>query len=76
MNSMKTVNVTKADAGIPRNEDGGIASPCLRLCKLDENKQCVACLRSIEEIMAWSKADEPYKARVWARISPFYKHGI
>lgn len=54
---------------IPRNEDGSIASPCLRLCKLDENKQCLACLRSLDEIMAWSKADEVYKVKVWRRIS-------
>lgn len=54
---------------VPRNEDGSIASPCLRLCKLDENKTCVACLRSIDEIMAWSKADETYKLTVWRRLS-------
>lgn len=54
---------------VPRNEDGRIASPCLRLCKLDEKKRCVACLRTIDEIMAWSKADEAYKEAVWQRIA-------
>lgn len=61
--------MTEVVCEIPRNDDGDIASPCLRMCKLDENKQCVACLRSIDEIMAWSKADEAYKAKVWRRIA-------
>ncbi len=68
MTQVPEVNVT-----IPHNDDGSIASPCLRLCQLDENKHCVACLRSIEEIMAWSKADDTYKIRVWRRILPAYQ---
>ncbi len=69
MNEMSMEIETQVFAEIPRNEDGSIASPCLRLCKLDENKQCVACLRSIDEIMAWSKADDAYKLAVWGRLA-------
>lgn len=65
MNEIKVEIVTE----IPRNEDGSVASPCQRLCKLDENKMCVACLRSIDEIMAWSKSDDAYKLSVWRRLA-------
>lgn len=66
---MRAAIVMEVGRDIPLNEDGSIASPCVRLCKLDENKQCVACLRSIDEIMAWSKADEAFKVQVWNRIT-------
>ena len=44
-------------------------SPCVSLCKMrPETGYCVGCMRTIEEIIAWSKADDTYKRAVWAEI--------
>jgi predicted Fe-S protein YdhL (DUF1289 family) len=29
-------------------------SPCLSICTLDEDNQCMGCLRTLEEIKNWS----------------------
>ncbi|MBB3223918.1 DUF1289 domain-containing protein [Pseudoduganella umbonata] len=29
---------------------------------------CEGCLRSIDEIVAWGKADDDYKRAVWAQL--------
>ena len=47
-----------------------IPSPCVSLCKMDVERQyCMGCLRTIDEIMAWSKADDAYKQAVWMAIA-------
>jgi predicted Fe-S protein YdhL (DUF1289 family) len=33
-----------------------------------ERRYCMGCLRTIHEIMNWSKADDDYKRGVWAEI--------
>ena len=46
-----------------------VPSPCVSLCKMDmERRYCMGCLRTIEEIIAWSKADDDYKRAVWAAL--------
>ena len=37
-------------------------SPCLGICTLDENSQCMGCLRTLEEIKGWAllKPDEQW----------------
>jgi uncharacterized protein len=46
-----------------------IASPCINLCKLNERREhCIACLRTLDEIRAWSKNSEQEKLVVWARL--------
>ena len=30
-------------------------SPCLSICTLDENSQCMGCLRTLEEIKNWAR---------------------
>jgi predicted Fe-S protein YdhL (DUF1289 family) len=38
-----------------------VPSPCVSLCKMDaERRYCMGCLRTIEEIVNWSKADDDY----------------
>ena len=34
-----------------------------------ERQYCMGCLRTIDEIMAWSKADDAYKQAVWVEIA-------
>lgn len=46
-----------------------VPSPCVSLCKMDQDRQyCMGCMRTIEEIIAWSKADDDYKRAVWAKL--------
>ncbi|MGH8854400.1 MAG: DUF1289 domain-containing protein [Telluria sp.] len=46
-----------------------VPSPCINLCKIaPDTGLCQGCLRTIEEIIAWGKADDDYKRAVWAEI--------
>jgi predicted Fe-S protein YdhL (DUF1289 family) len=46
-----------------------VPSPCVSLCKMDADRRyCMGCMRTIPEIVAWSKADDDYKRAVWAEI--------
>ncbi|MQA22130.1 DUF1289 domain-containing protein [Rugamonas rivuli] len=46
-----------------------VPSPCVSLCKMDDDRlYCIGCMRTIPEIIAWSKADDDYKRGVWAEI--------
>jgi predicted Fe-S protein YdhL (DUF1289 family) len=44
-------------------------SPCVNICRLDDQRICVGCLRSVEEIAAWSRMSEAEKAAVMAALS-------
>ena len=42
-----------------------IASPCINVCRMDaESGLCVGCLRSLDEIAAWSGYDDAAKVRI------------
>ncbi|WP_295999491.1 DUF1289 domain-containing protein [Rugamonas sp.] len=46
-----------------------VPSPCVSLCKMDaERRYCMGCMRTIAEIIAWSKSDDDYKRGVWAEL--------
>lgn len=46
-----------------------VPSPCISLCKMAiDTGLCEGCLRTIDEIMAWSTADDAYKRAVWTEI--------
>jgi uncharacterized protein len=43
-----------------------VPSPCISNCKIDEiSKFCIGCLRTIDEIMAWSAMNDDEKTQVW-----------
>lgn len=46
----------RARAELQRNGDRSRfpASPCVQLCTLDGDKQCLGCLRSMDEISRWA----------------------
>jgi predicted Fe-S protein YdhL (DUF1289 family) len=47
-----------------------LPSPCVSLCRMNEARGlCQGCLRSIDEIIAWGRADEAYKRGVWLAIA-------
>ncbi|MGG7605346.1 DUF1289 domain-containing protein [Massilia sp. BKSP1R2A-1] len=46
-----------------------VPSPCINVCRMvPETGLCQGCMRTIEEIVAWGKADDGYKRAVWAEI--------
>lgn len=46
-----------------------VPSPCVSLCKMNaESGLCDGCLRTIEEIVAWSQADDAGKRAIWRAI--------
>ncbi len=48
---------------------GNLPSPCINVCMMDEaNGFCHGCLRTIDEIIAWGRADENYKRAVWLQL--------
>jgi hypothetical protein len=50
-------------------EQTPVPSPCINVCRMvPETGLCQGCMRTIEEIVAWGKADDGYKRAVWAEI--------
>lgn len=46
-----------------------VPSPCVSLCKMNrEIGYCEGCLRTIDEIVAWGRADDDFKRAVWADL--------
>jgi predicted Fe-S protein YdhL (DUF1289 family) len=46
---------------------GGVPSPCVRNCCLDDNDICLGCYRSLSEILRWSEAKEDDKKEILTR---------
>lgn len=43
-----------------------VASPCTSVCRMDARTGwCEGCLRTLDEIAAWSKLDDADKRQVW-----------
>ena len=48
---------------------GEVASPCVRNCCLDEQDVCMGCGRSLDEIRAWSEADDTARRAILERAA-------
>jgi predicted Fe-S protein YdhL (DUF1289 family) len=47
-----------------------IASPCIKLCQLDDSGQhCIGCLRTLDELRRWGKASDEEKQAILERLS-------
>lgn len=47
----------------------GVPSPCTNVCRIDAaTGRCEGCLRTLDEIAAWSSLDDAAKRVVWARL--------
>jgi len=44
-----------------------VESPCIRRCTLDEQDVCIGCFRSLDEILAWSKASDDRRREILRR---------
>jgi predicted Fe-S protein YdhL (DUF1289 family) len=40
------------------NVGAAVPSPCISLCRLDEQKVCLGCFRHVEDIREWRSADD------------------
>lgn len=47
-----------------------LVSPCVGICRMsDDGGHCTGCLRSIDEIAAWSGASDTFKREVWRQLA-------
>lgn len=54
---------------LPPEQQTPVPSPCINVCKMSPvTGLCEGCLRTIDEIVAWGRADDEYKRAVWADI--------
>ncbi len=50
--------------------DQPVPSPCTSVCRMDPGSSlCLGCLRTIDEIVAWSRFDDEAKRAVWRLIA-------
>ncbi len=48
----------------------GVASPCIDVCRMDDaTGWCAGCLRTLDEIAAWSSLDDEGKRLVLAALT-------
>lgn len=47
---------------------GNLTSPCINICKLDENKICIGCYRTIDEIANWTKYTDKVKLQIISEL--------
>jgi predicted Fe-S protein YdhL (DUF1289 family) len=48
-----------------------VPSPCISVCRMDaKTGLCEGCLRTLDEIAAWSLMDDASKQAVWDALPP------
>ena len=58
-----------ADVALRVAADAPVPSPCVDVCRIDAaTGLCIGCLRTRDEIAAWSSLDDAGKREVWARL--------
>jgi predicted Fe-S protein YdhL (DUF1289 family) len=45
-----------------------IKSPCIKKCRVNADKVCTSCLRTLEEIAAWGDADDEVRQKILANV--------
>lgn len=62
-------NALAAKAHIAQTLASNVPSPCISICRIDaERALCEGCLRTLDEIAAWSRMDDAGKRAVWRTI--------
>ena len=46
------------------------STPCIGVCRLDRDKLCMGCRRTLGEIAAWSRLDETERLRLMREVLP------
>lgn len=52
---------------------GGVLSPCVRNCCLDDENVCLGCFRTLKEICAWHEAPDSEKLAILVRCRSRYR---
>ena len=64
-----TLESIASRAILARATGQNLPSPCVSVCRMSEDTGlCEGCGRTLDEIIAWSTADEPAKCAIWAQI--------
>jgi len=51
------------------NAPAPVPSPCVNVCRMEPGGGvCAGCLRTLEEIAAWSRLDDAAKRSVWQQL--------
>ena len=68
--SRVTLRRLASRAAAVRTQATDIPSPCINVCRIDPVQSvCSGCFRSLDEIAAWSLADDETKRQIWARVA-------
>ena len=60
----------RALAELARDPSQQVPSPCISVCRMDADQAlCLGCFRTIDEIMAWSRASEQDKRSIWRLVA-------
>lgn len=60
---------TRAEGQFDANSAGPVPSPCVSVCRMTPDRShCEGCFRTIDEIRAWSRADDAERRATWARL--------
>jgi predicted Fe-S protein YdhL (DUF1289 family) len=55
---------------LPTEAPAPVPSPCISVCRIDAaSGLCVGCLRTLDEIAAWSGLDDDARRAVWRAIA-------
>jgi uncharacterized protein len=66
---MTTPDIAETTAPAAEPPAPAVPSPCINVCKMNPDTQwCDGCLRTIDEIRAWSKLDDDSKRAIWAEL--------
>lgn len=49
------------------NINPAVESPCVSLCKLDDERVCMGCFRHVEDIREWRSADDQRRREIKAQ---------
>ena len=67
---MTELETLGALAALAQDQSQCVPSPCLSVCRMQaDNSLCLGCFRTMDEIIAWGRMEEPDKRLVWRRIT-------
>jgi predicted Fe-S protein YdhL (DUF1289 family) len=67
--SLASLSTLPERAAAARAMHGELPSPCISICRMvPATGFCEGCLRTIDEIAAWSRMDDAGKRSVWRAI--------
>jgi predicted Fe-S protein YdhL (DUF1289 family) len=57
-------------ASLVAQQSGPVPSPCISVCRMDSGSGwCTGCLRTLDEIVQWSRASDAEKRQIWLHLA-------